>query len=362
MTRDHAHETGGTADSNDESDVSFRERWQESDGYLLPFDSMAYLPVVDQFTRSTATVTDAEARRWRDPDWDGEVVRIIPTDDDHQPTDIAWTVQGLREAVPGLLQQRNNSPIFGVELVRPRPDALFVQYPTPDEDFAERLKLLLSQDLSGIRPADTGRSGLPVKPGDSVAATGFNTSRDDWLPLATDVDRPPLAAVARQLHRHRFRHCRCLVQILWKPLAGRQLLEARWQRKAEQYIESLVDADFGTGTTRRRHAREAEQKLQEPLYQVTVRIITCTQHGSPVGPARELTSAFNMVMNGQTSQALEPRPVEFLYRRNIARFCRATADRRIGLGSHWFRATADEVGTLVAPPTNRQENLRHPSV
>lgn len=362
MVRDHVRAPDEATDDDDESDVALRERWRAWDGYLLPFDTTDYVPIIDHLTRSTATLSAAEVERWRDPDWDGHVVRVIPTDGDHRTSDIAWTVQALREAVPGLLQQRNESPLFGIELVRPRPDALFVQYPAPDAAFADRLKVLLSQELPGLRCTDGGRSGLPVRPGDDVAATGFTTGHGDWLPLATAVDPPPLTAVARMLHRHRFRHCRCLVQLLWKPVAGRRLLEARWKRTVQRYIHALMDGDSGTGTARRRHAREAEQKLQEPLYQMSIRIIVCTQRGDPVTPTRDLAGAFNVVTNTQTAQALEPRPVEFLYRRNLVRFCTATADRRVGLGSHWFRATADEVGTLVAPPTIRQENLQYPAV
>ena len=309
------------------------------------------------------TVTDQQSSRLARPGEDGNVVEIHPPRNNTVPGTIPDVVRGIREFATDWSGLRNRSGIIAFELRRSRPDQLRFQYRTPSNRVDRQLRSHMLEAVPGVSFAETGTSGLPISTNTSVGGALVTTQKEDYYPLRTGFDSPPLNAVVGLLHPEAMQRTTVIVQILCQPLAGRnpmQQLHRRLSQKQIDYLRSDTERVWGTSTPTRRDRQQAEQiasKTGQPLWRCSIRVLVIGADEYTQARVREVTTGFNRFENAAAGQQLVAKPVRHLRRSHIYRFATAVADRRFGQYGRPFTAATDEVGALLAVPDRDQRNI-----
>jgi len=289
-------------------------------------------------------------------------VELLPPRHESVPTTLTPVIAALRELNSRWLGLRNTSPVIAVELRRPHSDRLRFQVAVPTKRLERKLRTHLTGHVPGIGFAD-GVSGLPVGEGTTVGGAFLVPGRDDWYPFNTDPDTSVMNTVAGTLHPHAMQDTQVIIQFLLRPWAGNPLRQWWYKRRAYKqigYLKKEKEHLWGGRSATKREARQAnriEEKVSQPLWWTSIRIVVIGAGEHTQSRIRELSAGFRPVEDPVTDQYLAAESITPLRATRILGFAQAVADRRFGRWSRRFRLMDRETGALCAVPDREQGNL-----
>lgn len=314
-----------------------------------------------------ATITEDDIPRVRYGPASWHDIQILPPMESEQvPPSIPRFIREIMEIQSSLLGLRNASPITAFEIRRHQPKNLQLQFSVPTKRLERKIRLHLSESIPSIG-YQPGTSGLPLAPGDTVSGGLLTAGREDMFPLETGFERPPTNNIISALHRDAFPSERVIIQLLFRPVAGKPLRRWLWIRRAYKRIGYLKKEkhavapwmDRPATKTEKKQADKVEDKARNPRFHVAIRILLI---GTPVEYVRsrikEVGGAFNVYESPVSNQYLNTNTIRSLFPRRITRFAESVAKRRMDGWTLPFQTGIEELAGLVAVPTIQQHNLR----
>lgn len=290
-------------------------------------------------------------------------VQIHPPVGSDVPPTLPVFVQSILE-----LQSRykifNRSPIAAFELRRHPADTLRLQFAVPTRRLERKIRTHLTETVPDIAFSD-GVSGIPIVEGDAVGGALLTLGRRDWYPLQTGFDRPPTNNIVSALHRDAMQDTRFVIQILFRPVAGRPF--RRWLHRYRAYKrvgylrkeKTYVFHEREATPRERQQADRIEEKMGRPQFHVTIRILAA---GMPPDLLRtrvkEVAAGFNVYESMDTGQYLDVWTVKSLRNDVGVTFARDVALRQFGQWSSRFHVSTRELAGMVAVPGVNQDNLQ----
>jgi len=318
----------------------------------------------DRFLHQYTEVSEEQAERLQNLENTWYPVEVFPPHDGDVPPTIENFVRGILELAAPRFGLKNTSPVTAFEIRRSTPDTLQLQYVAPTKRLERKLRTQLAEEVPGVS-FDTGVNGLPVIPGESVGGGILTTGRQDWFPLATEFSSPPVNALAALLHRHAMQDTRFVIQVLFKPIAGRSLRNWRWRRQAYQhrnYLKKEKTRLWGSLKPTRREKRQAhavDDKTGNTRFWTCIRFLVVGAGENTLSRVKELAGGFNRFENPETGQYINTESVTPFREHLILDFCRAVAEREFAGWSQKFRTTTQELAGLVSIPDRKQSNIQH---
>ena len=309
------------------------------------------------------TLTEGQAQRLQNPAYDGYDVRVLPPRSGNVPATTGHVVRNIREMGADWLKLRNKSPLIAVELRRPVPETLILQYSVPTKSLERKLRSQFATAIPDIG-FEEGDTGLPVDAETTVGGSLLTTARDDWYPLRTDFNYPPTNAIIAALHHHAMQDTRFVIQLLLRPIAGKRIQRRYWRfraRQQENYLRKEKEKVWGSRKPTKREKRQAdsiEAKTAGPQWYVSIRVLAIGAGEHTASRVNEVTGGFNAYQHDESGQYLTGKPVMSLREANLFRFTNAVADREYRGWSRTFKATDEEIGALCAIPNRQQGNLQ----
>jgi hypothetical protein len=296
-----------------------------------------------------------------------EVVEVLPPRDTGDvPASVPRFVHQVMELQTRWLGLVNASPVTVFEIRRHEPGRVRLQFAVPTQRLMRKIRLHLSEAVPGVGFAD-GVSGLPVSDGCVVSGGLLSLGRSDMFPLETEFDRSPVNNVIAALHQDAFPRESVVIQVLFRPVAGRPVRRWWWKRRAFKRVGWLKKEKHAVASIRERpatriekqQARLVESKARSPQFDVGVRcLFVGTREDLVRSRVKELGSAFNVYESSVSNQYLDTYTVSAFSEDTIREFAAAVAHRLFDTQLFRFRLGIPELAGLVAVPTINQDNLR----
>lgn len=290
-------------------------------------------------------------------------VEIHPPSAGNVPETVNQFVKAIYEPQTKWLGLKNTSPVAALEIRRSTPNSLRLQFALPTKRLERKVRGQLKNEVPGVNFSD-GVSGLPVAEGSTVSGGLLTTGRNDWYPLQTEFDQPPVNSVVSGLHRHAMNNTGFLIQILFKPVVG-QPVRSWWKNwrsyKRVGYLRKEKQKLWGSRSPTPREKRQAdaiEAKMGTARFHTAIRICMINAEPHVKSRIKEIAGGFNIFENPETGQYLDAVTVKSLREKPIHRFAQTVAQRRFGGWSRSFHASQHELAALVSIPDKIQQNLR----
>lgn len=291
-------------------------------------------------------------------------VEVRPPRHEQLPNTLTGFVRAITELRTAWLGLRNTSPTMAFEIRRPTPDRVRLQFAVPTKRLERKLRTHLTNEIRDVE-FDDGTDGLPVSGGESIGGGLLSTGRRDWSPLRTEFDSPPTNSLIATLHRHAMRDTGIVIQLLFRPVAGRPLRRWWWRRRAYQRIDYLRTENeklWGSRSPTRQDKRRAaaiERKVGATRFVVSIRLVVIGAEEYTPSRVMELAGGFNVYQHPGTGQYLDATTVSPVRSSQLLDFCKTVADRRFGSWRRGFQVSVDELAALVSLPDRNQQNLKY---
>jgi len=297
---------------------------------------------------------------------DRYTVEVRPPWNTDVPTSLESVLQNIWEMQTKWFKLWNISPVVSFEICRFHRDQVRLQFTVPTKRLERNLRTGLKTAIPEIGfNEDRDSSGLPVSEGASVGGGMLKLGRMDYYPLNTDHDNPPSNDVVSSLHRDAMQDTRFLIQVLFKPVAGRSL-GTWWQRKSayrrRNYLrknkESLTNSRSAT-PREKKQANKIEDKAGGPLYHTGIRFFVVGAGEHTPSRVKELASGYNRFESSLTGQYLDTVTLRSIRRKSFTRFARSVAERRFDGWNMKFRLSLPEIAAVVSLPSIEQNNISY---
>lgn len=320
------------------------------------------MAIRDRLFNTTATIDEETAARLAAPVAKRYSIQVRPPSHQKIPATLNRFTRNIKEPQTKWFKLRNISPVISYEILRPNPDTLRFQYVVPSKRMERKVRTQLSEEIRGVE-LDTGNLQLPITEDDEIGGGFLSVGRDDWHPLRTDFDKPPMNSIAASLHKHAMRDTRFMIQILFKANVGRQPRRWWWNKGAyrhRNYLRKEKENLWGTisPTPRENHqAKQIEDKAGQLRYTTSIRILVMGSGDYTKSRLKEVAAGFNVFERADSSQYLNIETVQTLWEDRINHFADAIRRREFGSWSRGFQTTEDELAGLVSLPESRQDNI-----
>lgn len=321
------------------------------------------MTVLSWLGNSYVTLTESMAETLSQPSKPFRTVEVHPPAETEPPATLDRFVDGITEYQTALLGLRNRSPIAAYEIRRVNPSRLRFQFAVPTTRLERKVRTHLTESVPEVG-FEEGVDGLPVEDADTVGVGVLNLRRNDVYPLRTEFDRPPINSVATALHRHAMRDSRIIVQLLFRPVAGRPVRRRLWHHQASQESRGLRSEKVGVlpWTDRdatpleKDQASRVDEKAGSPRFEVSIRILVIGAEEYTVSRVKEVSGGFNVFADPETRQSFRTTVVRGIRESPIVNRAKAVRDRSL---SRPFQVSQGELAGLVSIPSREQQNIRY---
>jgi len=238
-----------------------------------------------------------------------------------------------------------------------------LQFCAPTARLERKIRSHLQGSVPGIQFSD-GTHGVSVYGGDTVGGGILTTGLDDWYPLRTEFDEPPLNALIGTLHDHAMQDSNFLIQILFQPVAGQPVKRWWWRHRAYKRVNYLRKEKTDLWNSRSATPREksradaVEAKAGMPRFWVSIRFVVAGSGEYTPSRVKEIAGAFNRFEDNETGQYLDMKTVRSVFPGRVKRFSSEVARREFGWWTLRFQASTPELSGLIAIPDRRQDNYQ----
>lgn len=324
------------------------------------------MSLTDRFLHSYTELEESEAKRLSRAPVDQYTVEIKPPRDSDIPTTLNRFVRNIMEIQSKWLGLKNASPISAFEVRRPTVDTVRFQFAVPTKRLERKVRTHLIEEVPGIGFTQ-GVSGLPVAEADTIGGGVLTVGREDYHPLRTEFDRPPLNSVATALHRDAMRDTRFVIQILFQPIAGHPFRRWRWSRRAYKQIGYLRKEkpdivpwhDRPATQQERKQADRIEEKARNPRLSISIRLLIIGAGEHTRSRVKELAGAFHAFENSISNQYLDTVTITPLFQSRLVEFADSVRQRELDGWSLTFQASVPELAALVSIPDRQQRNIQY---
>ena len=316
---------------------------------------------VKRFLPSYTTLTEEEAEQLSKPIGGWYTVQVKTSPDADHPETLNKFIKGITELQTSWLGLKNTSPTGVFEIRRPTPENIQIQFSVPSRRLERKVRSQIKSELDGIQLTE-GTDQIPVTEGDSVGGGILTTGRRDWYPLQTSFDEPPTNSVVGSLHRHAMQDTQVVIQVLFKPVAGKPL--RRWYRNRRTYqrigyLRKEKEKLWNNRPPTPREKRQAdavERKAGTTRFYTSIRLLFINSKEYTPSRVKELAGSFNIYENPDTGQYLNAVTIQTLQNR-ILDFASTIQERRFGSWHRRFHASTEELAALVSIPDRSQQNI-----
>lgn len=305
--------------------------------------------------------TQAEHLQYSRPKWYTVEVQPPRTEKD-VPATVEGFVRGILEIQNKWLGLRNTSPTAAYEIRRPKPNQLRFLFAAPTKRLVRKIRTQLSDEIPGVG-FETGVSGLPVTPGDTVGGGLLTTGESSYYPFETSHESPASNAITALLHRHAMRDTKIVIQVLFRPVAGNPLGNWWWRKRAvnqRNYLKREREKLWGTTKPTHREKRQAnaiDYKTGNARFWTSIRFLIIGAGDHTPSRVKELAGGFNRYENPESDQYFNTVTLTPYRKKRLLSYAEAVADRKFRGWSQKFRATTSELAALLALPSRRQDNI-----
>lgn len=318
----------------------------------------------DRLLRSAVTVDEATATALSRGSSDRYTVEVMPPRAGDLPASLDRFVKGITEYETAWFGLQNRSPVSAYELRRPTPERLHLQFSVPSARLERKVRSQLAENVPGVGFAP-GEDGLPITAGDTLGGGVLTTARQDWFPLRTDFDVPPINSVVSLLHRHAMPDSRILVQVVFQPVARRSIANWWWTRQARRTAQALrrdraaqqAPPQRPATPRERTQATRVEAKAASARFTTGIRILIVGAGEATLSRVKEVTGGFNVFEDPATGQYLKTRYLRTVRTSRLLRFAAAVRDRAFRGWALPFQTSPPELAALVSLPDLDQENI-----
>lgn len=320
--------------------------------------------LLDRFRHLSLELSEEEAERLAVSRFHGYTIRAQPPANKDLPATLTGFVKALMEPQTKWFGLQNTSPVSAFEIRRTTPESLTFQYAVPTKRLDRKVRTHLPNQVENVR-LEEGETGLPVHEGAEIGGGLLTTGRQDWFPLQTEFDSPPVNSIAAALHRHALPQTKFVIQILFKPAAGHPLRRRYRNKRTYQQIGHLrreKEQLWGSRSPTPREKNQAnkiEDKAGTFQFHTCIRLVFTNTGDYTRSRVKELAGAFNVFENPETGQYLDTVTATPYRRKSLYRFLQAVTDRRFNSWSRSFRTSIPELAGLVTLPSRSQENIRY---
>ncbi|MXR52378.1 hypothetical protein GRX03_12285 [Halovenus sp. WSH3] len=317
-----------------------------------------------QILNTYTEVNEDEATELREGTPEKYTVAVKPPKNKSLPATLGQLVRGLTEIQSSFFGVKNASPTAAFEIRRDIPDSLRFQFTLPTKRLERKLRTHLATEIPDIG-FGSGADGLPVKEGDTVGGGILTLGRLDRYPLRTEFDTPPTNSVASALHRHAMQDTRVVIQVLFRPVAGKPLRRWYWKRRAYQrigYLRKEKEKLWGNRPPTPRERKQAdavEEKAGTRRFHTSIRFFIAGAGKYTPSRVKELAGGFNVYESGETGQYFDAVTITTLREKRLLNFSDTVAKRRFGYWNRSFQASRNELAGLIALPDLTQENINY---
>jgi len=307
-------------------------------------------------------LSEDEAGKLSAPSTGRYVVEIRPPWNKDIPATLDSALQKLLELQTKWFKFWNVSPVTSFEIHRFHPDSVRLQYTVPTKRLERKLRTGLSTAIPEIG-FDEGSLSVPVSEDASVGGGMLKLGRMDYYPLNTDHSEPPNNDVVSSLHRDAMQDTRFLIQVLFKPVAGRSL-GTWWNRKSayrrRNYLrknkESLTHSRSAT-PREKKQADRIESKAGNPQFHTSIRFLVAGAGEFTASRVKELAGGYNRFESSLTGQYLDTVTLRSIRRKPFKRFIRSVTERRFDGWNLKSRLSLPELAAVVSLPDIQQKNI-----
>jgi len=320
---------------------------------------------VFDFLRSNhITLNEAEAEWLQHPSKPWYSVEVLPPRNQDTPSTLPYFVSGILEIQNKWLGLKNTSPTVSYEIRRAQNDKLRFQYSVPTKRLERKVRTQLADEIPGVKFRD-GVNGLPVYQDETLGGGLLHLGDDDWYTLNTEHDSPPINAVTALLHRHSMQNTKFVIQVLFQPIAAKNLRNWWWRKKAVQqrnYLKKEKQGIWGSTQPTRREKQQAHsinQKIGNARYWTSIRFLIINADEYTPSRIKELAGGFNRFENPETNQYFNTVTFQPFIENRLRSYAETVRDRRFGGWSRKFRTTQKELSSLVSLPDRNQSNISY---
>lgn len=312
--------------------------------------------LLSRFQHTHTSLSEADAERLTDPGAPGHTVEVKPPRNGDLPATFEEFVRGIMEHQSKYLKLWNTSPTVVYELRRSRASELRFQFTVPTTRLERKLRTHLTAQVPGVEFGD-GATGLPVTEESTVGGGFLVPGRKDWFPFRTRFDDPPINALTAALHRHAMRDTRVVIQLLFRPVAGRSIRDWWWRRRAFQrrnYLKKEKEKLWGSRqpTPRERtQADQVERKAGLPRFHTAIRILVIGAGEYTPSRLKEIAGGFNIHEDLDSGQYFDAVTLTPLLESRLTGFADAVATRAFPDWALTFRTSIEELAALVTLPS-----------
>lgn len=154
-----------------------------------------------------------------------------------------------------------------------------------------------------------------------------------------------------------------VIQILFQPIAAKTLRNWWWRRQAvhqRNYLKKEKQGIWGTTQPTRREKRQAhsiDEKLGNARYWTTIRFLIINAKDYTSSRIKELAGGFNRFENPETNQYFNTVTFQPFLSKRLLDYAETVRNREFGGWSRKFRATQNELASLVSLPDRKQSNI-----
>lgn len=324
------------------------------------------MSVKDRLLQNHITVDQETADALSRPPEGRFTVEVKPPARGDVPATVYRFVKGITEYQTAWFGLQNRSPVSVYEIRRATPERLRLQFSVPSKRMERKIRTQLAETIPDVG-FESGESGLPVEPGDTIGGGILTTGNADWYPLRTDFDSPPINSVVSSLHRHAMEDSRLIIQLLFQPVAQKAPSNRRWTRKAQkeaQYLRGnrtgLMLPERETTSREREQANLIDAKADGSRFTTAIRILVLGAGDATLSRVKEVSGGFNVFEDLTTGQFLETRYLRTLRDARLRGFADAVRTCEFAGWALPFQTSAEELAALVSIPDREQKNI-HPA-
>lgn len=324
------------------------------------------MPQTNLLTHYYTKIDKEDVEQLSQPSSRHNIVEVRPPLDRDVPSTLDWFVKNILEIQSKWLGIKNTSPTTTFEITRLEPQCLKFQFCTETKRLERKIQKHLSDEIPGIK-FQTGNDKLSIKSDVSIGGGLLTLGRSDFFPLETKFQRSPMDSIAASLHPHAIPQSKFIIQVLFRPIAGRSLKRLRWIRRAHKHISYLKKTkpdihpwhNIEPEKREKRQASSIKEKADKTRYKASIRILILNSGKHVKSHLKEIAGGFNIYESDLTGQYLDLVTIKTLFQNKILNFAEAVRKRSFQNYTVPFYLTPKELAGLVALPNNRHENISY---